>query len=351
MHETQTANDREIQRRISIAERLRGDYLAGDNQLSAVATTRHSNTDRLRHILAEPALRNLFRFFLRQSRCEENLSFYLDVLDFKRRFQTTSSANAVSTSPSRSSGSTSSSVSSRPGQAAMQKHHRDLISMTFVIYNTYLAEGSTCELNIDYSLRSELLHYLTDVLKNTTGKELNGKVDPEDAETLNATQLQAMIKLYERIQTNVFRLMATDSVPKFITTPRFLALRNWVEEYDALEHELPSITSRSPPPGLSVSDVTTTVTASVATAENKDSIFSNPADSICSTYTTTSPKANEKFREMLRSQHLVQQKEDVEMPSPDFGGAAPIGSGPGAAFMAGDELVKLSEGRRIVDND
>ena len=36
----------------------------------------------------------------------------------------------------------------------------------------------------------------------------------EQANAFNATQLQVMIRLYERIQTHVFRLMATDSVPK-----------------------------------------------------------------------------------------------------------------------------------------
>ena len=39
-------------------------------------------------------------------------------------------------------------------------------------------------------------------------------VELEQANAFNATQLQTMIRLYERIQTHVFRLMATDSVPK-----------------------------------------------------------------------------------------------------------------------------------------
>lgn len=43
---------------------------------------RDSNNARLNHILHDPALRLLFREFLRFSLCEENLSFYLDVSEF-----------------------------------------------------------------------------------------------------------------------------------------------------------------------------------------------------------------------------------------------------------------------------
>jgi hypothetical protein len=168
---------------------------------------KESNTDRLRYILEEPALRSLFREFLRSNFCEENLSFWLDVQDFKRKFSITSSAMAVN--PTQRSG-----VRGTPGQAAMEKHHESLINTAFVIYNTYLAPSSQCELNIDHGLRNELAKYLEDAVTNLSGKSLQGRVEPEQANAFNATQLQTMIKLYERIQIHVFRLMATDSVPK-----------------------------------------------------------------------------------------------------------------------------------------
>lgn len=44
--------------------------------------TRDSNVGRLNVILQDAALRLLFREFLRQSLCEENLGFYLDVTEF-----------------------------------------------------------------------------------------------------------------------------------------------------------------------------------------------------------------------------------------------------------------------------
>jgi len=195
--------DAKIHRRISMAEKLRTEFRSGEAGANA---PKESNTDRLKHILDEPALRSLFREFLRGNFCEENLSFWLDVQDFKRRFSTTSSAIATP--------SNSTKVKATPGQAAMEKHHEALITMAFVIYNTYLAPSSPCELNIDHSLRSELVTYLNEVLTETTGKAFQGRVEPDQANAFNATQLQTMIRLYERIQTHVFRLMATDSVPK-----------------------------------------------------------------------------------------------------------------------------------------
>ena len=286
-------SDSRVQRQGSVAERLRdhhgvhhpasGASTPGSNgsstpssantsqqQQQQAANDRKSNTDRLRSILEEPALRHLFREFLRGNFCEENLSFWLDVQDFKRRFHTTSSAianNAPAPGSLAAGGSQSQGQSQTatqfanqvpirgpngavltPGQAAMAKHHESLVAMTFVIYNTYLAQGSACELNIDHALRNELFAYVNDVLvqhhslavsqqqqqqqsaaggseaqKKTPKVLLKGRVEPDQASVFNATQLQMIIRIYERIQMHVFRLMATDSVPK-VCSPRFLWL-------------------------------------------------------------------------------------------------------------------------------
>ncbi|KZP13062.1 hypothetical protein FIBSPDRAFT_835524 [Athelia psychrophila] len=228
--------DAKIHRRISMAEKLNATYEEGEK-----VGLRESNTDRLRYILEEPQLRSLFRDFLRANFCEENLSFWLDVKDFKRKFNITSSATALAPS-SRGRGT--------PGQAAMEKHHESLIHTAFVIYNKYLATSSQNELNIDHGLRNELAGYLNGVMTTLTGRKFTGTVNPEDAH-FNATQLQTMIRLYERIQVHVFRLMATDSVPKFIKTPRFKAMRDAVGDTDATESDVLFLTApSSQPPGL-----------------------------------------------------------------------------------------------------
>lgn len=50
-------------------------------------STRDSNTNRLTVILTDPALRLLFREYLRETLCEENLSFYLDVVEFTSNYR------------------------------------------------------------------------------------------------------------------------------------------------------------------------------------------------------------------------------------------------------------------------
>lgn len=115
-----TATDMGMQR--SASERVRTDFASLDDDKLAV---KDSHTARLKQILEEPALRSLFREFLRSNFCEENLSFWLDVQDFKRRFNTSSSAAA-----------TPGSISRGQGIHAMERHQRDLISMAFVIYNS-----------------------------------------------------------------------------------------------------------------------------------------------------------------------------------------------------------------------
>lgn len=49
---------------------------------------------------------------------------------------------------------------------------------------------------------------------------IKGHIEPGVGNTLHASQLQTMLKLYDKIQTYTFRLMATDSVPKFVKTER-----------------------------------------------------------------------------------------------------------------------------------
>jgi hypothetical protein len=127
-----SADDTGLARRPSMSERVRPDFAEnnGDKEVHA----KDSHAARLKQILDEPALRSLFREFLRANFCEENLSFWLDVQDFKRRFNTTSSAVAVSTPTGGKQGRGT-------GHAAMEKHQQDLIAMAFVIYNSesYLA--------------------------------------------------------------------------------------------------------------------------------------------------------------------------------------------------------------------
>lgn len=212
-----SAADMQIHRRISMAERL--------NTTTSEDGEKKSNMDRLNYILEEPSYRSLFRDFLKSNFCEENLSFWLDVEDFKRKFNITSSAQANASPVSVSSSPFGRPARSTPGQAAMERHHESLIQTALQIYHKYLAPSSQHELNIDHGLRQDLAVYLGEVmahLSNTHGKGNGGSAGGQggaaQATIFNATQLQMLIKLYSRIQTHVLRLMATDSLPKVCCT-------------------------------------------------------------------------------------------------------------------------------------
>ncbi|EJU06190.1 hypothetical protein DACRYDRAFT_19463 [Dacryopinax primogenitus] len=255
----------QLQRKGSVAERM--------NKLddgSAHDSPKESNTDRLKFILAEPALRSLFRDFLRGNFCEENLSFWLEVEDLKRRFVTSSSASAASAVPTAGKGS------------QMEKHQDGLIKMAFVIFNTFLAHSSPCELNIDHGLRNELDAYLSNVL-SVDGKGFVGKVEPAQTAQFTATQLQNMIRLYERIQNHVFRLMATDSVPKFVKTRQFVQLRQYVQGLEQVDADM----------RLAVETVGSPPSAPVGVSHEYGDYGEEPAGR---TYMTISTAANEKAR-------------------------------------------------------
>jgi hypothetical protein len=202
-------SDAKIHRRISLAEKLNAGFAAesaGDRRI------KESNTERLQFIIDNPTLCHLFRDFLRDNFCEENLAFWLEVQDFKRKFNITSSAtsSAFQRAPPERGGPKSHTA----GQQAMEQHHESLIQQAYAIYTTYLAPSSQSELNIDHGLRNELSAYLSEVMQSLSGTPFQGRLEAEQLSSFNATQLSMMIRLYERIQTHVFRLMATDSVPK-----------------------------------------------------------------------------------------------------------------------------------------
>jgi len=66
----------------------------GASKRNDKAGPRDSNNNRLNIIVNDPALRLLFREFLRDTHCEENLAFYLEVREFTRSYDTAERAKA-----------------------------------------------------------------------------------------------------------------------------------------------------------------------------------------------------------------------------------------------------------------
>lgn len=201
----------QITNRPAVGELFKADF--NDAGAAAWPKDQHSTTTRLRAILDEPALRALFRDFLRANYCDENLGFWIDVADFRRRFSTTSSAvggsGQIATSKKKQASATN----------AMETHQQNLVAAALHIYNTYLAPLSPNELNIDHNLRADVVNYvnrsLADVAPPGGPKPVVPGEEPE-VPALRATQVQTLLRQYERIQEHIFRLLATDQVPRFV---------------------------------------------------------------------------------------------------------------------------------------
>ncbi|KAJ3568790.1 hypothetical protein NPX13_g6297 [Xylaria arbuscula] len=159
-----------------------------------------SNTQRLDKILNDAALRLLFRENLRETHCEENLSFYLDVEEFVR-----SCVGAIK------------SAQKNPTSTSMDGI-KEIMAQAYGIYNAFLAPGSPCELNIDHQLRSNLATRMT-------------KAVGQDVAMIDT--LHEVMGLFEDAQNAVFKLMASDSVPKFLRNTKYEhTLKNY--DFDAI---------------------------------------------------------------------------------------------------------------------
>jgi hypothetical protein len=130
--------------------------------------------------LNDAALRLLFRENLRDTHCEENLSFYLDVDEFLKSCKTAIKNNSSTRNNGKGSGGLDS--------------VKETMASAYGIYNAFLAPGSPCELNIDHLLRNQLATRMT-------------KAVGQDAAMIES--LKEVTKLFEDAQISVFKLMAS----------------------------------------------------------------------------------------------------------------------------------------------
>jgi GTPase-activating protein SST2 len=160
---------------------------------------KESNAKKLQQILDDPSLCSLFMDFLKANFCEENLIFLTEVQSFKSKYNTNLNED---------------------GEMQDPHEQQDLIVDAFRIYNTFLAPGSPHELNIDGGLRQHMVQYMTSIVSSN-----------RDFATAKPSQ-HITGHLYDKIQDTIFRLMATDSVPKFSKTDKYLS---HIRKFDGIE--------------------------------------------------------------------------------------------------------------------
>ncbi|KAF2471541.1 RGS-domain-containing protein [Lindgomyces ingoldianus] len=151
---------------------------------SREGAARDSNSNRTNVIIRNPSWRLLYREFLKDTMCEENLSFYLEVQEFRAQYTA-----AVSIT----------------GDHKIETI-RETLAAAYGLYNAFLAPGSPNELNIDHALRTQLATRMTRAVGDDTA------------------MMQSLVEvalLFEKAQNSIFKLMSSDSVPKFIKHPKY----------------------------------------------------------------------------------------------------------------------------------
>lgn len=161
--------------------------LATASQRVPQGVVRDSNTNRMTLIIRDPALRLVFREYLRETHCEENLSFYTEVRSFLSEYERAKRGSSVP----------------KPDTI------RETLASAYSLYNAFLAPGSPCELNIDHNLRNALAGRMT-------------RAVGEDEQMIKS--LDEVAVLFDQAQSSVFKLMASDSVPKFSREPKYAAI-------------------------------------------------------------------------------------------------------------------------------
>lgn len=142
---------------------------------------RDSNTQRLDEILSDPALRLLFREALRETHCEENLSFCMAVGDFIRSYQLITSLEQRK----------SSNAVPIDGMGGIN----EIMSQVYSIYSAFLAPGAPCELNLDHQVRNSIFTCITEMHPTTIAS------------------LNEVTALFRDAQNAVFQLMAAVCSP------------------------------------------------------------------------------------------------------------------------------------------
>lgn len=165
---------------------ISGEITAASKIPAGVA--RDSNTSRMSAIIHDAALRLLFREFLQETHCEENLTFYLEVRGFLLDYGV---AKRAVPAP-RLDLIRETLASAYSESDSFQIEYPKLTESG--LYNAFLAPGSPCELNIDHNLRNALAGRMT-------------RAVGEDTEMI--TSLDEVAVLFDQAQTSVFKLMAS----------------------------------------------------------------------------------------------------------------------------------------------
>ncbi|KAF9105032.1 hypothetical protein BGX27_009846 [Mortierella sp. AM989] len=226
--------------------------------MSSSSQSMTSNTTRLNLILSNVTLRDMFKNFLKQNICYENLAFYLEVLDYKNKFNTLiNSTRAFAQSLAGQdpvANGTGTGGAMGVSTSTLRELEKQICTQAFAIHETYLVLGAPKELNLPHQMRHDITAYMQAVVRDMeaspsstpTGSDDSPKstsITPTKPTSPSSTRDQVEcekkelihISLFDRIHEHIFRLMSADSVPKFTKTDRYReVMMNRVRQRDTM---------------------------------------------------------------------------------------------------------------------
>ncbi|KAI8089818.1 uncharacterized protein BX664DRAFT_333984 [Halteromyces radiatus] len=177
---------------------------------------------RLRQILEDPLLRMYFRIYLKDNFCDENINFWVDYFAMRKKKKTQHTKNGM----------------------------KDMISDCYAIYDTYIKEKSIQEVNIDHTLRQNIdtlvkstfsivsdprhqHNQLSSTLPSSAPPFASPAITPHSTPATSisvnaplAQCLHELMLLYDKVNDHLCRMMAQDSVPRFLRTSKYQKLLN-----------------------------------------------------------------------------------------------------------------------------
>jgi hypothetical protein len=152
--------------------------------------TRDSNSNRTNVIIRNPSWRLLYREFLKETMCEENLSFFLEVQEFNNQYR-----SAVNASGDNKIETIRETLAAAYGRSiVLLSRLVSVVLTTLGLYNAFLAPGSPNELNIDHALRTQLATRMTRAVGDDNAM---------------MQSLVEVASLFEKAQNSIFKLMSS----------------------------------------------------------------------------------------------------------------------------------------------
>lgn len=174
--------------------------------------------------MKQAKMRSAFGTFLAQDNLAYLMPFWLDVEDFRSTCNNVADVPADLTQllPEVPEVGSSRMAAERATNEQMlrdlqrEQGHEPLSNRPFMIYNTFLASNSACNLRnvIGDDLIKEADTLLGEILAILTNKALVADINPfQESTALDIGHLQVVSELYGRIQDRVFRIMVLEYVP------------------------------------------------------------------------------------------------------------------------------------------